>query len=566
MMLDSVPLPLQAIFWLLAGATIILAVGRLMPNWLRRLVALSASVASFAALWSLRSDAVNQVEIYWEPLNLFRMNALLHADSLSLALGIILVSGTAVLVLGVRGLGARRTLWHGLILLTMAGILLMLMAANIPTLALGSGLVDLTLIAMAVLATGDTGRGTWRMAVPGAASTLLLVAAGLQMSTEVGSTVLSAARVTDHALLFVGIAGLLRILIYPLHPRRLGSPQNAATLILLVGSGLYLLARVQGIAPVLAGQAWVFGLSGIALLGGAVIAWTGGGWSSVAIYQTGLALAVAYLVTGRIPWFLMGFVCALGMLAIWWDSSLDERKSPRPDWLEWFVQVVDSAWAALITRIESALPAQERWRETKVFRYRIVLLPTIALLSLAGAPFTVGALSRWALYGRLLEASDVAQLILVVVADTFLVAALWALIRRTLEQISQWRPGAAALAAMVAFAFLVVVIGIAPGLMEASLDQSTAPAADVPVLGLGLVYVLPWLLGSWLAHTGISRSPYLSYVRKLLHLDWLFRSASWIGQQVSTGVFWLGRVGEGDGWWGWALIILALGAIFLSSR
>lgn len=245
-MLDSVPLPLQAIFWLLAGATIILAVGRLLPNWLRRLIALSASIVSLATLWSLRGDAGGAMEIYWEPLNLFRMSLLFQVDGLSLGLGIILVGATAVLVLGIRGLGARRTLWHGLILAAMAGILLMLMAANLPTLALGSGLIDLTLMAMAVLAMADTGRGVWRMAVPGVASTLLLVAAGLQMSTAVGTSVLSATRITDQALVLLGIAGLLRILIYPFHPRRLGSPQNAATLILLVGSGLYLLARVRG--------------------------------------------------------------------------------------------------------------------------------------------------------------------------------------------------------------------------------------------------------------------------------------------------------------------------------
>lgn len=275
-MLDSVPLPLQAILWLLAGAAIILAVGRFLPNWLRRLVALVASVASLSTLWSLRGDAGDTIEIFWEPLNLFRMSPLLQTEDLSLAFGIILVGATAVLVLGIRGYGARRTLWHGLILVAMAGILIMFMAANLPTLALGSGLVDLALMAMAILARGDSGRGTWRMVVPGVASTLLLVAAGLQMSTEVGTSLLSAARITDQSLVLLGIAGLLRIMVFPLHPRHLETPQNAATLILLVGAGLYLLARVQGIAPVLAGQSWMLTLSGIALLAGAVLLWAGG--------------------------------------------------------------------------------------------------------------------------------------------------------------------------------------------------------------------------------------------------------------------------------------------------
>jgi hypothetical protein len=448
----------------------------------------------------------------------------------------------------------------------MAGILLVLMAANLPTLALGSGLVDLALIAMAVVATGDTGRGVWRMVAPGVASTLLLVAAGLQMSTEVGTSVLSVARITDQALAIVAGAGLLRILIVPLHPRRLGSPQNAATLILLVGSGLYLLVRVQGIAPVLSNHDWTLNLAGIALLAGAVIAWTGKGWAGVAIHQTGLALALVFLMTGLIPWFLIGLVCVLGTLAILWDSSLDDGKAPRPNWLEWPVQAAGSAWSALVARIENTIPIQGRWREAGIFRYAVALLPAVALLSLAGAPFTIGAASRWALYGRLLDSSGTAQLVLCLIADTFLIAGLWGLFRWTLKLVKELRPSVAAVVAMATLSVLVMVVGVAPGLVASTSKLSPVPDLEVSVLGSGLLYMLPWLLGSWLARTGIEKSPYLGYAGKVLRLDWLFRAAGWIGQQIGTGIYWLGRVGEGDGWWGWALIFLALGAILLSSR
>jgi hypothetical protein len=565
-MLDSVPLPLQAILWLLAGAAIILVVGRFLPNWLRRLIALIASVASLATLWSLRGDAGDTIELFWEPLNLFRMSPLLQTDGLSLTLGIILVSAMAVLVLGIRGHGARRTLWHGLILGGRAGILVMLMAANLPTLALGSGLVDLALMAMAILAMGDAGRGAWRMAVPGVASTLLLVAAGLQMSTEVGTTLLSATRITDQALVLLGMAGLLRIMIFPLHPRRLETPQNAATLILLVGAGLYLLVRVQAIAPVLAGQSWLLSLSGVALLAGAVLVWAGGGWTGTAIHQTGLALALVFLLTGVIPWFFIGLVCALGALAIWWDGSLEEEASQRRGWLQWFAEQADSGWTALRTRFEAFTPALDRWRGTKLSKHRVVLLPAIALLSLAGVPFTAGALSRWTLYGTLLEAGRAPQLLVFLVADTFLVAGLWGMFRLTREQAGERQPGSAALLAMAVFAVLVLVLGVAPGLVTDSLGVAPTPTADVSTWGLGLIYLLPWLLGSWLARAGTHLQPHLEHVRGVLCLDWFFRGASWIGQRLSTGVYWLGRVGEGDGWWGWALIVLALGAIFLSSR
>jgi hypothetical protein len=263
---------------------------------------------------------------------------------------------------------------------------------------------------------------------------------------------------------------------------------------------------------------------------------------------------------------LIGFVCALGTLAIWWDSNLDEEKLPRPGWLEWFVQLAASGGAALMAWLDNVIPAQERWRETSLFPHRAALLPAVALLSLAGAPFTIGASSRWSLYGRLLETSEAAQLVLVMIADTLLIAGLWMVFRQSLDQASQRRPGAAALVAMASFAVLMVVIGVSPGLVTTSLGQAPIAEVGVSVLGLGLIYVLPWVLGFWLARAGIYQSPYLGYVRDALSLDWLFRAGSWIGQQFGTGIYWLGRVGEGDGWWGWALIILALGAIFLSSR
>jgi hypothetical protein len=39
-----------------------------------------------------------------------------------------------------------------------------------------------------------------------------------------------------------------------------------------------------------------------------------------------------------------------------------------------------------------------------------------------------------------------------------------------------------------------------------------------------------------------------------------------LGRYLVDAVYWLSRVGEGEAWWGWALIILALGVILFTMQ
>ena len=96
--------------------------------------------------------------------------------------------------------------------------------------------------------------------------------------------------------------------------------------------------------------------------------------------------------------------------------------------------------------------------------------------------------------------------------------------------------------------------------------METADPPDVSVWGLGFVFLLPWLVGIWLVHVRNWSEGLLNPVRQVIGLDWLYRAADWLGQRFVTAVHWVGLVGEGEGWWGWALIILALGTMFLTLR
>jgi hypothetical protein len=268
----------------------------------------------------------------------------------------------------------------------------------------------------------------------------------------------------------------------------------------------------------------------------------------MAIQQVGYAVVFVILVNSTVPWPLISLVLALGLLAIWWDSTLERASLTEP----WILELLH-------------LP--ERWQERlesirgRVGRYAVAALPILALASLAGMPLTAGAIGRWALYATLLHEQLGSQLIATLIADAFLAAALWTSAGAILKGVKEHRPSVTALVAMVALAIPLLALGIAPG----SVDLASATVPDVSVWSLGLLYILPWLVGGWLARIRV-RLGDLGPVRSIVDMGWLYRAASWIGQRLVGGVFWLGQVGEGEGWWGWALIVLALGAMLLAVR
>jgi hypothetical protein len=595
-MLDPVPVPLQAVIWPLLGAVLILLGRRFLPNWVRRLVALAAALASLSVLWSLRSGPIERVELLWEPLNLFRMSPNLYPDTLALLVGLTLVWITAGAVLGVRGAQPRSTAWHGLLLVVLAGCLGMSMATNLITLAIASALLDMGLLAMIVFAPHDADRVAWRMVVPGMASTLLLVVGALQMNAQVGSGSLGAREVPLGVLALVGIAGALRLLIYPVHPRNLHTPENAAALLLSAGTGIYLLARVQTIEPGLPESGWMLLIGGVALLAGGLLAWMGsldqteeakpsltpganvskasdsaplssGGarqrvagslqseiaklWSGVAVHQAGFALIFLLMVANSVPWPLFSLTLALGIMLIWWDGTSrrtdkSQPHSPPMSIEKWWMQ---TGYA-------------EAGRFPTLIRFFMVLLPATALASLAGIPLTAGARGRWLFYGTLLGQTQSGLLLVTLVADSLLIAGLVTMFRTGLKRARDWRPSLAAFLAMLALAIPLAMLGIAPGV----LGLETTQPLDIPAWSLGLLYVLPWLLGVLLSRVGGRLVNYAAPVYRFLSLDWLFRAGNWLGQGLSSIVYWVGQVGEGQGWFGWVLIILALGTVLLILR
>jgi hypothetical protein len=573
-MLESIPVPLRAILWPLFGTAFILILRRFLPNWLRRTAALAAALASLSALWSLTAGPVEPVTISWEPLNFFRTSPTLLPTSLALFMGITLTGIVATLILGIQGSDPQATKWHGLVLAALAGCLLATMAANLLTLALGSGLLDLALVAL-VISTADRGdRVVWRMLVPGVASTLLLLFSAVQMDSQIGSASLSTRDFPVEILILLGMAGLLRLLVFPFHPRDLRTPEGAATFLLPVSMGVYLLARVQAIGPVLTDRPWMLSLGGIALLAGGLVAWgssigatrLAGTWVGIAMHQTGLALIFVLLLKTSVPWPWLGLASALGILAIWWDSTDEDKPFARFRWLEQLAERTQP-WRERVKSIVASRAAfVYRWRESRVGQRTAMVLPVIALISLAGGPLTTGALARWPLYAALLSSGQPGLLIAIFAADTLLAAGLWATLARLLKTANSHRLKLSAVLSMLALAILLVVIGTAPNKLANSLGMSMNAVPNVSVWGLGLIFVLPWLLGAWLARVSTRLERYTDWIQRTVQLEWLFRTTSQAAERLGSVAYWIGMVGEGEGWWGWALIILAIGTLFLTIR
>ena len=605
-MLSTIPAALRAALWPLAGALLVVALNRLLPNWLGRLLTLAASAASLAALASLVGQPAAGFQGTWEPFTFLRTAPALRPTPLGVGAGMVLAFWCAAAAAGMRGSQPPRTTWCGLALVLLAGAVVMALAGNLVTLALGSALLDLGLALLAVSAAGGRqGQPAWlRMLVPGLLSTGLLTLAALRMDSSSGAQSLAMEGFAPGVLALLAAAGLLRAAVFPLHPRGLRTAEQAATLLLPVGAGLFLVARAQTLGGTPAGAPWFLAIGALALAAGSWQAWSAGGvpslpgawaesWSALAVQQVGAAVLFAFLFPGAAPWPLAVLVLALGVLAIWWDAEQSSGPSALAPWIDW----AGKQWAQgreLLRRWAGALlggraqpaPAEEgdaepaaepaagqsrlregwqRLRGSWLARYGAVLLPGAALASLAGGPMTAGSVTRWHLYGALLSGAQPLLLAVHLVADVLLAGGLILAWRRLVWKADLQRPGWVALCVMGLLAAGTIALWLVPG-QWGRVGLPALPRAEASSWGVGILFVLPWFLGAWLARATGAVEGLLVRLRGAASMDRVLRPAGWLAEQVLMGVYWLGSVGEGEGWWGWALVVLALGALFLAAR
>ena len=606
-MLSYIPAAVQAIVWPLAGATLVVALNRLLPNWLSRLLTLAASIASLVALFSLNGQASGAFQGTWEPFTFLRTSPALQPTPLGLVTGIVLAGWSAVSALGIRGSQHPKAALYGLNLVILAGGVVMALAGNLLTIALGSALLDMALVVVAVSAVSGAGQGqrvSFRICVPGLISTGLLLLAALRTDTDSGTLSLFAVVFSPQVLALLAAAGLFRLAVFPLHPRGLSAPEQATSLVLSMGAGVFLLARAQALGGSPAGTLWFLAIGAIALVAGGWLAWSAGSprseaggwpamWSALAIQQAGIAVLFTFLFPGAAPWPLVCLVLAPGLLVLWWDASRVDAPGPASAWIEWVRRqgaLLKGRLRTLASRLpikhtgslqgdglpdehdSEAIPKQSRLRDgwsrlrnSRLGRRGATLLPALALGSLAGMPLTVGAVTRWHLYGALLAGAHPLLLAALWASDAFLAGGL-ILAGRGIVRKADARPRWSAVAGMVVLAAFSTLLWLAPRFLSTNVGLPALPGAGVSAWGIGILFVLPWLVGAWLAKIAGSVAGVLGRVRRVASLERAARPAEWLGRGLLTAVYWLGSVGEGEGWWGWALVVLALGALYLAAR
>jgi hypothetical protein len=551
--------------------------GRLAGSGVQRLLSLVTSLVTLATIAGLGVGAVQRAELAWVPLNLFRMSPALQPDGLSIMAATVIVAISGALLVGIRG--QVWAAWRGWMLVALSGCLIAIFGVNLLALAIGSALLDMALLAIAASSSGQSSparRMSPSCALPGLISTLILFFAALQMDSLVGHASLASSKLPEESLRLIGIAALLRSFVFPFHARQFGTPVLAATLLPPVAMGGFLLVRVQGLLPVLTAQSWAMPVAMVAMLAGGLLVWSrgehpvnrpllGGLWSGLLVQSVGFLFVSTLVLPGNVAWHLVNVLLSLTVLVVWLDALQETREEKQGAWLAWVSTKLAPWWSWAKTTAQARLPVMAWFFDVRARRAATLLLPAIALVSLAGMPLTTGARGRWSVYAALLQVGS-PSLLLVLIGDTLLAAGLWIAIRATWTQPIRRRLDLGCLLAMTGLVALTVTWGVAPGALTDGLELQNARLAGVSIWGLGLLYLLPWLLGVWLVRIRSPLKEYLARVERLVNLDWLDRMVVQIAEQLVRIIHWLGRVGEGDGWWGWALIVLSVGFILLAAR
>ncbi|HSJ58116.1 MAG TPA: hypothetical protein VLC95_13115 [Anaerolineae bacterium] len=591
--MPTLSVTLKAILWPLAGAGLLLvvaalpgAMGSFVPAWLRRIVAATAAAAALLTI-TMGIEQGARVTIPWQPLNLFRTGPTFQFDSLSIPVVIVVSGVTAAMLLGIRGRAPGSMSWHGLALVALAGVMVMAAAGNMLALLLGSAVVDLALIATLLFSVNGEGEERslpLTVALPGLASTMLLFFAAVQVDAEVGHASLQALNLPESTLILTGAAGALRLMVFPFHPRGVSRPEDAALLLLPAAAGIYLIGRVQHIAPILSSGGWLAFTAAGALLVGGLALWSGllalasgsrhaapGGqpimgevWPAALIHRAGAAIFFLLFVPGAPLWPLLGTLLPLAVLVVCWDLLLDESLPPRARWIVTLQERMGPWWQERQARItarwqwiERTRAFLDRSRGWRLDRYLLPLVLILAFGSLLGFPLTIGMRDRWPLYAALLRQQS-PWLIPALIADLWLAAGVWRVARsRPLWLRRDRSPGALSLFALFMLGLAIIAVGLFPR----AFGVSPAGTGRVSGWGLGFLLLLPWLVGAWLAGLNGELERYAGIVRRVLACDWLYAGAGRVAAAVLGLFYWLGRVAEGAGWWGWALIVLALAAV-----
>ena len=378
---------------LLAGSVALLA--GLQPRF--RFVGLVGVVAAaFAVLALLLLGAqplpAENIVSSWGPADLFAGPLMFRIDAsgwlMSLAVG---VATLTIFLTGFARAGGRRLAPRATTLLITAAALAAIFAADLVTLAVAWGLLDLLyFVALVALSEGDERQAVLSLGF-NATSTLLVVAAAIHATSTGAGLVFGQASFGPRATLLLALAAVFRLGLFPLHlslPIEANLRQGLGTVLRLAPAAvaIVLLARVISAEGTLPLRPWLT-VAGIAGLWMGASQW----WVATEPWQ-GLPFAVVSqssvaLLTGL--WG--GPLAAAGLVA------------------HGLALVLGGAVLFLYQGADERAP----WH---------AVLPGLAGAAVVGVPFLTGFTGQWVLFTGLISAGNYLVLALTVLGQALLAA------------------------------------------------------------------------------------------------------------------------------------------------
>ncbi len=561
----SLTTPLSPVVILLLGATLLPLMKRIGRAQLRAGLALFLASSFFLLSLSLYANQPAPVTIsLWRPAPHFGVELAYYVDSLSLLFAsltgfimlVAILSDSAFLTSDEENTHA-----YGGIFLVAAGGVSLIFAADLVTLYISWGFLDLGLLFL----TGFLHRGKaasrtgLRILIINYLAGIALLASLLLLEAQDVSFSLQTTLLPPKVISLIVLAALVRVGLYPALVAlpadvEMSLPTVIAWYVIPLTAGAYLLARVFPLVSVtsLWGKEVALFLGSLALILSPFPLW----------FETSLRRTASYIVLNQV-----GYLTLASAIAAPYSVAIVSSQT---------VSVTLALSLLFLSQVASHEPMPHPyhlWTRGCTFA---------GVAALVGTPLTIGFVSRWLLYQSLWETRLGLVILLSLAANSFLLAPLLKMFLEHSPQASErGRVSPLLLAGMSALAIPLVILGLHPPLIGRLVRlQSTLPTLPpLPdlIYSAGPSFWLVMIAGTLLslslgylmyrkgkvivARAGIS----LQTLQMIAELDWLYRALGWTVQRVALMLEQAGGFFEERRSLGWILLFALLAALLLLS-
>jgi len=561
----SLTTPLSPVVILLLGATLLPLMKRIARAQLRAGLALFLASSFFLLSLSLYANQPAAVTIsLWRPAPHFGVELAYYVDSLSLLFASLIGFIMLVAILSDSAFltsDEENTHAHGGIFLVAAGGVSLIFAADLVTLYMSWGFLDLGLLFL----TGFLHRGKaasrtgLRILTINYLAGIALLASLLLLEAQDVSFSLQTTLLPPKAISLIVLAALVRVGLYPALVAlpadvEMSLPTVIAWYVIPLTAGAYLLARVFPLVSVtsLWGKEVALFLGSLALVLSPFPLW----------FETTLRRTASYIVLNQV-----GYLTLASAIAAPYSVAIVSSQ---------IVSVTLALSLLFLSQVASHEPMPHPyhlWTRGCTFA---------GVAALVGTPLTIGFVSRWLLYQSLWETGLGLVILLSLAANSFLLAPLLKMFLEHTPQASErGRVSPLLLAGMSALAIPLVILGLHPPLIGRLVRlQSTLPTLPpLPdlIYSAGPSFSLVMIAGTLLslslgylmyrkgkiivARAGIS----LQTLQMIAELDWLYRALGWTVQRVALMLEQAGGFFEERRSLGWILLFALLAALLLLS-